>query len=380
MAIVGLEGVIFLRVTIAIAVLVVAQFSARDASALQTQSFAIDLFSPAMYSQDGDCPGGPNAPSRDFYPQRLASVGYKPDEIEKMMAIWNMGDQYAGPVDNISTNRANINGHWVNAYAHPAAVADSHLKTVTGKFGYGFHLDPGESSDAFEDPDSHEGGINNQLVRAIGCISSLRGSNAGVSAFWGLIWGSARETSPAWLITITGENLLADGPVTITFDRAMEHLEFNSSGEAMQDVTYRADPDPRSHHDFAGEIKGGVISITNPGPLRLLEDPLCMPELRLFETHLRLTRNAGGRVSGLIGGYQPWKDFYFVVGDGGVAWEHETVPDTPGLYYALKHLADGYPDPKTGENSAISAAYHIEAVPVFVVAGTGADYDNASRR
>jgi hypothetical protein len=30
-------------------------------------------------------------------------------------------------------------------------------------------------------------------------------------------------------------------------------------------------------------------------------------------------------------------------------------------------MADAYPDPKTGENMAISAAYAVEAVPAFIV-------------
>ena len=33
--------------------------------------------------------------------------------------------------------------------------------------------------------------------------------------------------------------------------------------------------------------------------------------------------------------------------------------NAPGLYYTLKRLADAYPDPKTGENTAISAAFEI---------------------
>jgi len=41
--------------------------------------------------------------------------------------------------------------------------------------------------------------------------------------------------------------------------------------------------------------------------------------------------------------------------------------DIPGIYYALKRMADAYPDPKTGENTAISGAYVVEAVPAFII-------------
>ena len=39
--------------------------------------------------------------------------------------------------------------------------------------------------------------------------------------------------------------------------------------------------------------------------------------------------------------------------------------DLAGVYYAMRRLADGVPDPATGENTAISAAYFLEAVPAF---------------
>ena len=38
-----------------------------------------------------------------------------------------------------------------------------------------------------------------------------------------------------------------------------------------------------------------------------------------------------------------------------------------GLYYLLRNAADANPDPKTGLNRDISAAYFVEAVPAFTV-------------
>ena len=55
---------------------VFASLSAQAASALESRSYVIDWFSQASYSQDGDCPGGVNLPTREqyavnFYPSRL---------------------------------------------------------------------------------------------------------------------------------------------------------------------------------------------------------------------------------------------------------------------------------------------------------------------
>ena len=38
----------------------------------------------------------------------------------------------------------------------------------------------------------------------------------------------------------------------------------------------------------------------------------------------------------------------------------------PSLYRALRRLADGYPDPKTGENTAISSALQVKFSQVFI--------------
>jgi hypothetical protein len=38
-----------------------------------------------------------------------------------------------------------------------------------------------------------------------------------------------------------------------------------------------------------------------------------------------------------------------------------------GAYYAMKQLADGHRDPKTGQCSALSTQYRFSAIPAFVV-------------
>ena len=69
-----------------------------------------------------------------------------------------------------------------------------------------------------------------------------------------------------------------------------------------------------------------------------------------------------GSLHGIIGGYQPWKDYYHYLA---VRGEGTGQIDAPAVYYAMKRHADGVPDPVTGEHTAISAAYYWEAVPAF---------------
>lgn len=352
---------------------------AAPASAQETRSYAIEFFSQASYSQEGDCPGGVNPPPRESYAKNLELLGYSRGDIEQMMADYQKGGREGTRVRQILGNRARINGEPANAFANPGAVADPKLHTVVGKFAYGFDLDGKSGANSFEDPITHEKGVDNELFRAMGCVEQFRGTYTYRPTFWDFIFGSLRETAPAWLISVTGADLSKDGPVTITFDRALEHLVFSSGGEATADVTYRVDSDPRSHHTFDGQIKAGVITITKPAYLQMLQDPLSTPTFTLLNTHLRLAIQPDGRVNGFLGGYQPWREYYFGLAQGGLSFEGNIISDIPGSYHALKRLADGNPDPKTGENTTISAAYHIEGVPVFAVRAAGS-FNNVSAR
>jgi hypothetical protein len=127
------------------------------------------------------------------------------------------------------------------------------------------------------------------------------------------------------------------------------------------------DPDPRSHNEFKGEIKNGVLSIAEPRRVSMIQSVMYAPEINLRETHLRMTMRADGTLDGFIGGYQPWREVYFGVGKDGQAAEITVTGEIPGLYYLLRKMADANPDPRTGQNRDISATYRIAAVPAFHV-------------
>ena len=99
----------------------------------------------------------------------------------------------------------------------------------------------------------------------------------------------------------------------------------------------------------------------------MLGNVFFQPEFHFMDTRLRLTLNPDGTTNGILGGYEDWKTIYWSYASGGVFNEAVVSLDIPGIYYALKRMADAYPDPKTGENTAISSAYVVEAVPAFVV-------------
>jgi hypothetical protein len=339
---------------------------AQSAKAAESQSYVIGWFSNAANSQDGDCPRR-NPTVNVQFRENLALLSLSDDEIDELMNDWLTTGSLSDRLRDLMVYRGHIDGTPVNAYAHPETVRDPQLASVQGKYGYGFNLNGKVEATSFEDPVTGETGIDHQLFRALGCIEQYRGTANNDPTYWTWAWTMMKDSMPGWLMTITSDDLSIDGDVTIKFQRAMEHVTFNSNNRATADMTYRIDPDPRSHNEFAGQIKDGVISITEPGDLRLLKDSLSFPEFRLERTHLRLTPNEDGSLEGLIGGYQPWEDLYFAMAQMSLTGETMVTGDLPGTYYLLKNNADFDPHPETGENRKISAAYRFEAVPAFVV-------------
>jgi hypothetical protein len=130
-------------------------------------------------------------------------------------------------------------------------------------------------------------------------------------------------------------------------------------------MTFRVDPNPRMNNVARGKIKNGVLT-TEAFDFYMIGDPFSLPEYELRDAKLRFKIAEDGSLQGLIGGYQPWDTIYWSFASGGSVNEANVSVDIPGIYYALKKMADAYPDPKSGQNTAISATYVIDAVPAFV--------------
>jgi hypothetical protein len=341
--------------------------AAAPASALQSQSYVVNWFAGAANTQDDNCAGGINPGLDVQFGRELLSVGMPKDQVEKIIRDY-LANTNQREVDTAIRYRGRYKGEPVNVFNNPQTIPDPKLKYVTGKYAYGFDLDGKGADDpkAFEDPQTGQKGVDNQLFRAMGCLEGFRGSLVNHPTFWYWIWQTIRDSQPAWLVTVSGEDLKKDGPITITFDRALEYMMSNSGGEARADVTYRVDADPRSHNVFKGELKNGVVSVTEHGNFHMLQNSWGVPELNIRDFHMRMTVNADRSMESIIGGYQPWHHLYFAFAHGGLSREISTG-SIPGIYYLLRNLADADPDPQSGRNRSISTAYHIRAVPAFIV-------------
>ncbi len=359
-----------LRVLVAAGALLVAG----AAAAAESKSFVVNWFyMNNYYGGDVDCPEGLNPSSIDFYRREMVRLGYPKAEIDKILDGYPGAGDGRGPWVAIVVKRGNGKD---DVYENPTTAPDPGLKVVQGRYAYGFNLDGrgAASPKGFEDPETGEKGVNNELYRLVGCIKSYRGGEGAAkrAAYPDYIWDVLRDRMPAWLVTVTSDNW-KDGPATVTFDRALKTVVRDASGANVRlNMTYAIDPDPRGHNVVQGTIKNGVLT-TDPANINFIADAFGLtPDLHFTKARVRLKMNADGTLSGVLGGYQAWAAFYW--GNAGRAWTGEYLhsQDAVAIYYALKRMADANPDPKTGENRDISSAYAIEAIPAFTVSADDA--------
>ncbi len=336
------------------------------AAAAETRSYVVSWYSHATNSEEGDCSRGVHPPIEEIYVQYLERLGESPSRIEELYHEYINGNR--GPISQLMAVRGRIDGEPVDALLFPASVVDLNLPGVDGKYGYGFDLDGrgADDPDGFEDPLTREIGVDHQLYRALGCARLFRGTLKEPPVYWAWSWDQLDGSQPAWLITLIGEDLDRDGPITIRIDRALEHLRINNDSSPRSYMSYRVDPDPRSQNEFKGEIKNGTIRVTEHHDLLLLQNPLVAPEMKLANFHLRLNAKSDGSLEGFMAGYQPWHDIYWAFGSLGVEGEQMVSNDATQFYHLLKRYADAHPDPETGQNASISATYYLEAVPAYI--------------
>ena len=360
------------RFAASVAVCVFAGLSGHAAIAAETRSFAIAWFLQAAHTYEGHCPDGLNALPEEMFRFQLKGIGITDARIEQIMDGL-MGGSSTPETRSFLINRGRIDGKPVNAYTYPTSVPDVVFHEVKGKFAYGFNLDGKETANNYEDPDTHEKGVDNQYWRALGCNINHQGSPVHTPTEWSLHWDNERDKMPAWLMSITGEDLTKDGDVTVTFQKALEHVARDANGYVRSDSTFRIDPDPRWQNNLKGKLKDGVVTVTEPGEIHLSGDPYHLTELDMSGARLRMKLNADGTAEGVLGGYIPWRRIHYIYGSSGYSMETMIGTDIPSSYYALRRHADAYPDPKTGENTAISSSFRIVAVPAYAVPVDPAD-------
>ena len=259
-----------------------------------------------------------------------------------------------------------------NVCRNPETAPDPGFKTVKGKIAYGLNLDGADDGAARPQACSHqnfvgpngEKGIDNQLYRALGCIKGRR-QGAHLYNFFN---AGMRQGDYTILIEITGmDNPRNDPQVGVGFYISQDAMVNNPDGVSLTHTSLRVHHDSHYHALTRGKIVNGVLT-TEPVDI-LFKNTFEVRPYRFRDTQFRGELQADGSMKGILGGYQDIVTIYRDISFG-YDWVAEGPVhgpmSCPGLYYALKRLADAYPDPN-GECGWISSAYEVDALPAFVI-------------
>jgi hypothetical protein len=259
---------------------------------------------------------------------------------------------------------------WFPADQEPStAKGPLPYKFATGKTAIGLNLDGKIGPNDFTSPDG-EPGIDNQLFRVLGCVPGFRGPE-GADYFFENDYGQ-RYIFNRVLIELTNvDSLENDDDVTVTIYRGLDSLLTSANGkDFIPGGTQRTDErwGKRYIRRLKGKIVNGVLT-TEPTDIKL---PWTMtfdtnPDQSFKAARFRLKLTATS-AEGVLGAYVP-------VADWGhrfqINWSTHHASygqmSTPSIIRAMREMADAYPDPQTGKNTAISAAATMKFVQAYIV-------------
>jgi hypothetical protein len=236
------------------------------------------------------------------------------------------------------------------------------------KVSYGLNLDGKVGPNDFVGPEGEQG-IDNQLFRVTGCIANYR-TNGTIYHFENEFM--RRYDNDRMIIVITGvDSLTNDNDVTVTTYRGLDGLLTDATGtNTIPGGTQRLDL--RWGKDYIEKFKGKIVNgelITEP------VDRIEVPWGVTFETSgyqvfrgmrlkLKLTPQTA---EGLMAGYVDIDAFTYHLNTSWSTHHHSYGQlSSPSEYRAMRRLADGYPDPQTGQNTAISSALLVKFSQVFI--------------
>lgn len=253
---------------------------------------------------------------------------------------------------------------------HPTTEPDPlPFYDIEGPYSYGLNLDGEVGQNDFTHPDGTQG-IDNEVYRAVGCIIGFRGPD-GVE----VIFQDKAIADRAYnrtMIELSGvDNLENDDSVTVTVYRGMDRLLTDATGmKVMSGGSQRVDL--RWGAKLIRQTEGKIVdSVLTTEPIADVVIPwmnLGVPTFQLirdmrFQLDLTLTN-----ANGMIAGYADVDTYYkqLIRND---STHHLSNGQISGisLYKALSRLADAYPDPETGRNTAISTALDVKMAQVFIV-------------
>lgn len=213
-------------------------------------------------------------------------------------------------------------------------------------------------------------GIDNQFNRAMRCVAGYGTPDAYMSFFENRVMHD--DEFGRIVIELTDvESIENDAQVTLTLYRGMDGLMLDAAGQnflpySTQRVDYRWGQE--FIYSMEGTIVDGVLTtepvdIVIPWPVTFSLSGAMI----IYEARFELALSKEG-ATGLLGGYTDIENWYRHSNQG---WSthHQSYGQLsqPSVYRALYRLADGRPDPQTGEFTAISSSVEVDFKQTFIV-------------
>jgi len=241
------------------------------------------------------------------------------------------------------------------------------FKEAQGTTAIGLNLDGKVGAHDFTGPDG-EKGIDNQLYRVIGCVGNYRGPDGSYRHF--IEDYMQKFNYNRVLMEITNvDDLVNDPDVDVTMYRGKDALMVDATGAFTSGSTQRVDYrwGKEFIYHLKGHIKDGVL-ITDPADVTFPESQergVPYNAVHAWRVKLKLTPEGA---EGLMAGYMDIERFYNSLGQNWSTHHRSYGQESmPSEYRAMIRNADGYPDPKTGQNTAISTAWQIKFAQAFIL-------------
>jgi hypothetical protein len=233
-----------------------------------------------------------------------------------------------------------------------------------GKVSYGMNLDGKESPDDFSGPDGTKG-VDNALIAATGCNRTTRDYGDPKVADEVITSLSAPP-----IMQIAGiDDPLNDDEVEVRFFVADSPLELDGRGKPLAWATFEIDPDPRFRSATRGRIQNGVLT-TEPFDLRIRVREQIIDSYREIKgARVRMPLAGDDAIGGNIFGYHTLESMFEPYAQSGTTGYN--LMSCPAAVKEIRKHADGYPDPRTRKNTAISSALNFRGVPAFAVPSGG---------
>jgi hypothetical protein len=237
-----------------------------------------------------------------------------------------------------------------------------------GPISYGMNLDGKVGPNDFTGPDG-EKGVDNNLYRVLGCEANYRLPSGVFQVFDQE--EVPKEGENRILIELSNvHSLVNDDDVQVTMYRGLDPLLMDATGKsAVPGGSERIDAKWGAKYiqHMHGRIVNGVLTTDAADIVYPWAVFYIATDEFMRGAHLRLKLTATS-ADGELAGYSDIESWYSQLMRS-YSTHHQSYgqQSAPSMYKALRKMADGYPDPNTGANTAISSALHMNFVQAYIV-------------